>query len=168
MKRIMVHNPTGCPIYVGASMVPAGESRDFPEDQVPEHLRPQETVVTPEPEGGLLATAILEAAEKSLAGGEYHGREDYVVTGISGHFKADPEMVRTMLREAIAGLQADAELAQAEKLGELVAKPAKEVIAALPGLSNEDLGKLEKLDTRKTVLEAISALMLERAGGGQP
>lgn len=164
MKRVMVHNNTNCPIYVGASMIPAGESRDFPEDQVPEHLRPQETVVASEPAVETLETAILDAAAKSLPGGEYHNREDYVVNGISGHFKADKEAVRSAYREAIAALTTD----HAAALAELVAKPAKEVIAALPGLNDEDLGKLEKLETRKTVLEAISALTLERAGGGQP
>lgn len=39
-KRITVHNSTAMPIYVGSSMVPAGETRDFPESSVPPHLRP--------------------------------------------------------------------------------------------------------------------------------
>jgi len=40
MSQIPVHNNTKMPIYVGASMVPPGETRHFPEHQVPAHLRP--------------------------------------------------------------------------------------------------------------------------------
>jgi hypothetical protein len=35
-----VTNRTAMPIYVGSTMIPAGETRHFPDDQVPEHLRP--------------------------------------------------------------------------------------------------------------------------------
>lgn len=40
MQRITVHNTTGMPIYVGSTMIPAGDSRDFDERDVPAHLRP--------------------------------------------------------------------------------------------------------------------------------
>lgn len=39
-KRIPVHNNTAMPLYVGGNIVPPGETRDFPESQVPPHLRP--------------------------------------------------------------------------------------------------------------------------------
>lgn len=39
--KIPVHNPSNRPMYVGASMVPAGETRHFEEHDVPHHLRPQ-------------------------------------------------------------------------------------------------------------------------------
>lgn len=44
-KRIPIHNNTAMPLYVGSNIVPPGETRDFPENQVPPHLRP-----APEPE----------------------------------------------------------------------------------------------------------------------
>lgn len=39
-KRIPVINNTNMSIYVGSNIVPPGETRDFPESQVPMHLRP--------------------------------------------------------------------------------------------------------------------------------
>jgi len=39
-KRIAVENKTKMPLYVGSNIVPPGEIRDFPESQVPHHLRP--------------------------------------------------------------------------------------------------------------------------------
>lgn len=38
--RIPVKNESNMPIYVGASMILAGETRDFEEADVPLHLRP--------------------------------------------------------------------------------------------------------------------------------
>lgn len=40
MARIPVTNATAMPIYVGAAMVPPGETRHFEEHDVPLHLRP--------------------------------------------------------------------------------------------------------------------------------
>lgn len=39
-KKVSVTNSNAMPIYVGAQMIPAGETRHFDEDQVPENLRP--------------------------------------------------------------------------------------------------------------------------------
>lgn len=39
-KKVAVTNTNAMPIYVGAQMIPAGETRHFDVDQVPEHLRP--------------------------------------------------------------------------------------------------------------------------------
>lgn len=39
--KIPVMNDTAMPIYVGASMIPPGETRHFEEADVPHHLRPQ-------------------------------------------------------------------------------------------------------------------------------
>lgn len=46
-RRIPVTNNTQMPIYVGSNMIPAGETRDLPESQVPAHHRPREE--PPEP-----------------------------------------------------------------------------------------------------------------------
>ncbi len=116
MARINVTNPTGMPIYVGSVMIPAGETRQFEENDVPLHLRPKAAAPAPQP-------------------------------------KAPPP----------------------DPLAELAAKSAKDVIAALPELAPEQLTALEKLENerkdgdkpapRKTVLEAIGAEILKRAGG---
>ena len=117
-QRINVTNPTAMPIYVGSAMIPPGETRQFDENEVPLHLRPQKAPAPPpQPAKG-----------------------------------PDP-------------------------LEALAAKPARDVIAAVPGLKDEDLGRLKKLEEarmhedrpapRKTVLEAIAAEVLTRAGGSQ-
>lgn len=107
-KRISVHNPTGMPIYVGSNMVPAGETRDFPESLVPPHLRPQ-------------PDSKPAADEAAL--------------------------------DLIADLQ---------KLS------VKEVVSALPGLSADDMARLEELEKadgspRKGVMNAITEEKLKRA-----
>jgi predicted flap endonuclease-1-like 5' DNA nuclease len=40
MDKVPVTNTTRMPIYVGATMIPAGETRHFNERDVPVHLRP--------------------------------------------------------------------------------------------------------------------------------
>lgn len=110
-KRISVHNPTGMLIYVGSDMVPAGETRDFPESAVPPHLRPQPAPQAP------------AADEPTL--------------------------------DLIADLQ---------KLS------VKEIVAALPDLSAEDMARLEELENadgspRKGVMNALTEEKLKRAAG---
>lgn len=60
---IPVTNNTAMPIYVGAEMVPAGETRLFHESQVPEHLRP---AAEPQPadEAPAQPDAVAELADK--------------------------------------------------------------------------------------------------------
>jgi hypothetical protein len=59
---IPVTNDTQMPIYVGAAMIPAGETRLFHEDQVPVHLRPAPTpAAEPEPP----KDDVAELAKKS-------------------------------------------------------------------------------------------------------
>lgn len=68
-KRIPVTNNTAMPLYVGSNLVPPGETRDFPESQVPPHLRPAEEA-TPEEEtqtdplAELLAGSVKDIAEQ--------------------------------------------------------------------------------------------------------
>lgn len=106
--RIPVHNNTAMPMYVGANMVPPGETRDFEEHQVPPHLRPAPAAAEPE--------------------------------------KAAPST---------------AEALQTEK--------ADRIAKAIATLTDEQLVELEALEQsaekpRKTVLEAIAAEALNRAG----
>lgn len=108
---IPVTNNTAMPIYVGAEMVPAGETRLFHEWLVPEHLKP-----APE--------APAEAAAED----------------------APPDVV-----------------------AELSEKPAKDVIAGIEALTDEQLERLGDLEqargdkVRTTVLAAIAEANLKRA-----
>lgn len=45
--RIPVTNNTAMPIYVGSAMIPAGETREFEENDVPLHLRPAQAPAEP-------------------------------------------------------------------------------------------------------------------------
>ncbi len=118
-KNCPVTNNTKMPIYVGADMIPPGETRHFYPSQVPEHLRP---------------VKATEPAPKAR-----------------------------------------------DELAELSEKAANDIIAAIPGLSDENLTRLEDLEharmvknspaARKTILSAISEETLDRAdrvasGGG--
>lgn len=114
MARINVHNTTRMPIYVGSTMIPPGDSRDFDEHDVPEHLKP--APVPPAP-----------PAEEE---------------------KPDQP---------------------ASKLAELRAKSVEVIKAALVTLTEEELIALEAAESadetpRKTLLEAVTAERLRRAG----
>jgi len=70
----------------------------------------------------------------------------------------------------LARRQAEDQANGAAAIAALKAKNVKEIAAALPGLSDTDLSALETLEkadafARKTVLEALEAEMLKRAGG---
>lgn len=74
MDKVPVTNNTRMPIYVGATMIPAGETRHFDAIDVPAHLRPPKPP-EPEPEAAadplaeLLAHGVkkIEAQFKDLA-----------------------------------------------------------------------------------------------------
>lgn len=63
--RIPVTNNTQMPIYVGAYMIPPGETRDFDESQVPAHLRPAPPA--PEPEAPPAEDPLAAIREQSVA-----------------------------------------------------------------------------------------------------
>lgn len=65
MKKIPVTNNTAMPIYIGAAMLPPGETRPFPEHQVPAHLRPK-PIEQAEPESPPAITAILDKSIKEI------------------------------------------------------------------------------------------------------
>ncbi len=68
--RINVPNNTGMPIYVGSTMIPAGESRDFEESEVPLHLRPAKpapVAVAPAADPEAEAKAAAQKALEDLA-----------------------------------------------------------------------------------------------------
>jgi hypothetical protein len=67
MAKIPVHNTTAMPIYVGASMVPAGEIRHFDEEDVPAHLRPAAQVEElPAPPPDAIHKLVVSASKKEV------------------------------------------------------------------------------------------------------
>lgn len=73
-KRIPVINNTSMSIYVGSNIVPPGETRDFPESQVPMHLRladaesnPAETEANIQPEDPLVELLRHKIADVEAA-----------------------------------------------------------------------------------------------------
>lgn len=74
MEKIPVHNNTRMAMYVGATMIPAGETLHFDERDVPAHLRPAKAAEAapeqaPDPMAELLADGVkkIEAKFPDLA-----------------------------------------------------------------------------------------------------
>jgi hypothetical protein len=64
-ERIPVHNPTQMPIYVGATMIPAGETRHFDLEDVPHHLRPA-VEAAPDAEPAPAADLVADLRKKPI------------------------------------------------------------------------------------------------------
>jgi len=64
--KIPVSNNTAMSIYVGAAMIPPGETRHFDEEMVPHHLRPAAEEAAAEPEVEPFA-ALLGHGVKDIA-----------------------------------------------------------------------------------------------------
>lgn len=162
--RISITNETAMPLYVGSNMVPAGETRDFPESQVPPHLRPAaEPQVAPDETSadlvaelvaGTVKSAIEQIPALSLADLERLGELEQ--TG----------QARVTLLSAISD-----ELlkrAQDAHLGEILGGEADEVIAALPSLSDLEVARATEIEqgseARPAVIEALAAESIKRQG----
>lgn len=175
MKKIPVTNNTMTPIYIGSAMVPPGETREFDENDVPPHLKPK--AVEQVAHQRVDVVAFLAESAPDILASIGNLSDDQLQSA-----RATEAKLENPRQNVLAGLQAELEKrgVKAEDpadavLKELAGKAAKEVIALLEGLGDEDLGKLEKLEqgrmdgekpsARKTVLEAISEEMLKRAGG---
>jgi|GEM_PF-6072053 len=75
-RRIPVSNLTKITLFVGSYMVPAGETRDIPESQVPPHLRPQEPVAVPAPEIDPFADLLSHNVQTVVAALEHMSTEE--------------------------------------------------------------------------------------------
>jgi hypothetical protein len=64
-KMIPIKNNGKMPMYIGSTMIPAGETHIFPEHHVPEHLRPGAEEVEPEQVENPLKT-LLENSIKDI------------------------------------------------------------------------------------------------------
>lgn len=164
MEKIPVTNDTAMPIYVGSSMVPAGETRHFDIDQVPLHLRPQkaEPVEIAPAVSGLLAALL----EKSVPGikEEFHALtlEELEQLGELEQFGQARKSLLSALADEI--LKRDGDAAFVSLLGSEV----DEVLANLPVLEDSALVRLAELEAegqnREVVVSAIAAEQIKRAG----
>lgn len=127
-KRIPVTNNTNMPLYVGSNIVPPGETRDFPESQVPHHLRPQKD--EPAKEQAAPADPLAELLK---------GTVKEVTAGLDGLLTEDLETLGELeqLGQARKGvLSAIGELllgraAQADMMAKVAAFTDEELAAAL-------------------------------------
>lgn len=160
--RIPVTNNTAMPMYVGSNMVPPGETRDFPESQVPAHLRPAAEPVaedlkpSEDPVAALAAGTVKDAVEQipglSLADLERLGELEQL------------GKARASLLSAIS----DALLSRAQDahLNDLLSLDDAAVIAALPELSDLEVARAAEMEqasqARSAVIEALAAEAIKR------
>lgn len=112
MKRINVPNNTRMPIYVGSTMIPPGEMRQFDENDVPMHLRPKTPPAAP-------AKAPSEAEKKSAAEAEHQAKLSALARQPVGEIR---EQFATLSEQDLTALEA------AEKAAE---KPRKGLLEAI-------------------------------------
>jgi len=100
--KIPVTNDTAMPIYVGAAMIPPGETRHFEEDDVPHHLRPQvaeikteDTPLDPLAEllKGTVPSVVLALPDMSIADIERLGDLEQQGQGRKGILSAIAEIM---------------------------------------------------------------------------
>jgi hypothetical protein len=133
-KRISVSNNTKMNLYVGSNIVPPGETRDFPESQVPHHLRPQEE--SPAKEPAAPADPLAELLK---------GTVKEVVAVLKGMPLADIEKLGELeqagqARKGVLSAIADIQLthaAQAEMMARVAAFGDEELAAALEAAATD-------------------------------
>lgn len=87
-NKTPVHNPTKMPIYVGSTMIPAGETRHFNLEDVPHHLRP--VAVAPVAEAAPVDT-VAELREKPAKA---------IIAALAGLSDADLERLGELEQQA--------------------------------------------------------------------
>lgn len=177
MNRVPFHNTSKNPVYIGSEMVPAGETLYVLEGHVPEHLKPRDVLVVAHVTVDIAALLTNTGAEIILALPNVAGEQlaDVLKAELAAGDKARTELLEAIGAEikrrggeAVAPSQAEV----SKEITELAAKPAKDVLEALPMLKDPELKLLEDLEKakptpRKTVLEAITAEQLARAKGSE-
>lgn len=177
MKRITVTNDTDSPLYVGAEMVPPRARRDFPEDQVPEHLRPPEVIVH-SGEIKVDIAALLEETEVAiLTALPRLSDEQLMDVGQAESEKGDSarksllEALEATIRERAAAKPPEVPDPMAERRAELAGlakKPVRDICEHFSTLSDQDLTALEAIEKaaekpRKGLIEALGEELLQRA-----
>lgn len=162
--RITVTNETAMPLYVGSNMVPPGETRDFPESQVPPHLRPPaEPAAAPDEQQADLIT--------DLAAGTVKAAIEHIPSLSLADLERLGELEQTgQARVTLLSAISDELLKRAQDahLGELLAGEADVVFTALPQLSDLEVARAAEIEqgaaARPAVLEALAAESIKRQG----
>lgn len=171
-KRIVVHNPSAMLLYVGSEVVPPGETRDFPESQVPAHLRSAAAPTAPEPVADPLAD-LLNHPVKAIAAALAE-RSDLGVPVVSDEqlaaLKAAEEAGknRSTLLAAIAEetLRRANERAEAEAAAVKAKTEQEAFLALIASMDDAELGTHRELVADDAALVAlVDAEIAKRAGG---
>jgi len=123
-KRISVENNTKMGIYVGSNLVPPGETRDFPESMVPQHLRPK------------AEEAPVEKPVEDPLGEMLKGNVASVVALLPGMSAADIEKLGELeqagqARKGVLSAIAEIQLSRAELMGHVASLSDEDLAAAL-------------------------------------
>lgn len=163
-KRITVHNPTAMPIYVGSNMVPPGDTRDFPESQVPPHLRTdhvEEAAPVTGPDT-VLAALIRESVKEVLAKLPELSDADLALLIAMEELGQARKTLLDPLNKALAERSLD------DALAGLLDADAAEIIADLGEFEPADLERLSEMEAaganREAVLTAIAGELIKRKG----
>lgn len=164
MEKIPVTNNTEMPIYVGAAMIPPGDTRHFDVDQVPHHLRPVAAApVEIAPAASGLLVALLEKSVAHIKE-EFHSLtlEELEQMGELEQFGQARKSLLSALADEIMKRDGDAAFAS------LLGSDEAEVLANLPLLEASALVRLAELEAagqnREAVVSAIAAEQIKRAG----
>lgn len=160
--RIPVHNPSAMPIYVGAAMILPGETRHFDEQDVPTHLRPAaaavESASADDPLLALLGDSIKSVLPQLDDLPDADIARLLVLESDGQNRKTLVEALHKALDERVIDASVTA----------LLSSEVDTIIAALPDMSDEEIGRLVEIETdnaaREAVLTAASAEMLKRKG----
>lgn len=193
--RINVPNNTAMPIYVGSAMIPAGETRDFEENDVPLHLRPAPAsvvlVTVPDPaatrQAALAALLAQPDAEILIALPRVPDEDLTALEAIERAAQAPRKgVLEAIAAETLARAgQTDEERAAARKAAEarraelavIVGDKVGDIRERFSTLTDQDLAVLGELEgakksllgvggPRKTLIEAIEAELAQRAAAG--
>ena len=151
-RRIPVTNNTKMNLHVGSNIVPPGETRDFPESQVPHHLRP--VIETEKPAEAVPGDPLAELLK---------GNVKIIVAALNGMLLADIERLGELEQAGQARkgvLSAIAEI-------QLNAASQADMLAKIGALTDEELAdQIASLGTGEdpALVSALQAEAAKRAG----
>ncbi|MBU1692289.1 MAG: hypothetical protein KJ958_05480 [Gammaproteobacteria bacterium] len=164
MEKIPVTNNTAMPIYVGSSMVPAGETRHFDIDHVPLHLRPVAAEVEAPfaLDNNALVALIGESVKNIIEAFPTLTLEELEQIGEIEQLGQNRKTLLSAIATEILKREGDSNLEF------FLAGDDEAVIANLARLEEPALVRLAEIETagqnREAVVSAISAEQIKRAG----
>ena len=147
-KRISVTNNTAMVMFVASQMIQPGDTRDFDEDQVPEHLRPQGgTNVVPDEDA-----VAAEAAENARLAQEAADAAEAEAKAVA---KAAADAVEAERLKKEADEKAAAEALAGKRIADILAGNIESIKASLPALTDDEVVALETAEKAKTGMLGI-------------